>query len=153
MGTSSRCATHHAQVLLLCDQCGRGVSRATLIWNRDTHQNKIINNLSFIKNQVIETVDHFKYLGGTLDNQLTFDQLTFESVTFRKGTIKDSVIRKLKRRYFAPRLLLLLYQSMIQSIILYCFFGMLLDKNKVKLICITTIASKIIGLPKFDRIK
>ncbi len=36
VGMSSRCATHHAQVLLMCDQCGSGVSREMLIWNRDT---------------------------------------------------------------------------------------------------------------------
>ncbi len=36
VGMSSRCATHHAQVLLMCDQCGSGISRAMLIWNRDT---------------------------------------------------------------------------------------------------------------------
>ncbi len=40
VGMSSRCATHHAQVLLMCDQCGSSVSRAMLIWNRDTRHNR-----------------------------------------------------------------------------------------------------------------
>ncbi len=89
---------------------------------------------------MVETVDHFKYLGVTLDNQLTFDQHISDIHQ------RLSVIHKLKGLYVAPHLLLLLYQSMIQSIILYCsicFFGMLSVKNKAKLIRIT----KIIGLP------
>lgn len=59
--------------------------------------------------------------------------------------------RKLKGPYVAPpRLLLLLYKSMIQSILLYCsacFYDRLSVRNKAELTCITARAAKIIRLP------
>ncbi len=63
-------------------------------------------------NQVVETVDNFKHLEVTLDNQLTFDQHVSD---IQKMSLQRlSAIRKLKGLYVAPHLLLLLYQSMIQ---------------------------------------
>ncbi len=101
-----------------------------------------------INNQAVEITDSFKYLGVTLDNQLTFDQHT--SDIQKRSHQRLSAIRKLKGLYVAPHLLLLLYQSIIQSILMYCstcFFNMLSVKNKAKLTRITTTAHKIIGLP------
>ncbi|KAJ0008551.1 hypothetical protein NQD34_015966 [Periophthalmus magnuspinnatus] len=61
-----------------------------------------------------------------------------------------SVIIKLKGLYVSPHLLLLLYKSIIQPILLYCstcFYNMLTVKNRTKLIKVTHIPAKIIGLP------
>ena len=72
----------------------------------------------------MEQVSHFKYLGLTLDNKLTFDQ----HITY--------VIRKLHALSVAPHLLSLLYSSIIQPILLYCspcFYNMLSTSNRNKL--------------------
>lgn len=101
-----------------------------------------------INTQTVETVDTFKYLGITMDNKLTFDQHTTDIQ--KRSQQRLSAIRKLKGLYVAPHFLLLLYQSIIQPILLYCstcFFTMLSVTNRAKLTRITNTAAKIIGLP------
>ena len=103
---------------------------------------------TLINNDTVETVDSFKYLGLTLDNKLTFDQHTTDIQ--KRSHQRLYAIRKLKGLYVAPHLLLLLYQSIVQPILLYCsicFFNMLTVKNRVKLTRVTNIAAKLIGLP------
>ena len=103
---------------------------------------------TIINTQTVETVDTFKYLGITLDNKLSFDQHTTDIQ--KRSQQRLSAIRKLKGLYVAPHLLLLLYQSIVQPILLYCstcFFTMLSVTNQVKLTRITNTAAKIIGLP------
>lgn len=59
------------------------------------------------------------------------------------------VIRKLRSLSVTPHLLLLLYKSIMQPILLYClpcFFNLLTLVTKTKLFSITHIASKIISL-------
>ena len=88
---------------------------------------------TIINTQTVETVDTFKYLGITLDNKLTFDQHTTDIQ--KRSQQRLSAIRKLKGLYVAPHLLLLLYQSIVQSILLYCstcFYTMLSVTNRVK---------------------
>ena len=83
-----------------------------------------------------------------MDNKLTFDQHTTDIQ--KRSQQRLSAIRKLKGLYVAPHLLLLLYQSIIQPILLYCstcFFTMLSVTNRAKLTRITNTAAKIIGLP------
>ena len=83
-----------------------------------------------------------------MDNKLPFDQHTTDIQKISQQRL--SAIRKLKGLYVAPHLLLLLYQSIIQPILLYCstcFFTMLSVTNRAKLTCITNTAAKIIGLP------
>lgn len=70
-------------------------------------------------------------------------------ITYR-GHQRLSAIRKLKGLHVAPHLLLLLYKSIIQPILLYCstcFFNIITVKNRSKLTSISRKASKIIGLP------
>ncbi len=60
-----------------------------------------------------------------------------------------AVIHKLKGLNFAPRLLLLYYQSIILPILLYCssyFYNMLSVKNRTKHTKVSNIAAKVIGL-------
>ncbi len=100
-----------------------------------------------IHNQTVEIVTSFKYLGVTLDNTLTFDQHIMDIQKISHQRL--SVIHKLKGLNVAPRLLLLLYQSIILPILLYCsscFYNMLSVKNRSKLTKVSNIAAKVIGL-------
>ncbi len=93
-------------------------------------------------------MDTFKYLGITLDNKLTFNQHITDIQ--KRSQQRLSAIHKPKGLYVAPHLLLLLYQSIIQPILLYCstcFFNILSVTNQAKLTRITNTAAKIIGLP------
>ncbi len=100
-----------------------------------------------IHNQTVEIVNSFKYLGVTLDNTLTFDQHIMDIQ--KRSHQRLSVIHKLKGLNVAPWLLLLLYQSIILPILLYCsscFYNMLSVKNRSKLTKVSNIAAKVIGL-------
>ncbi len=93
-------------------------------------------------------VDSFKYLGLALDNNPSFEQHT--KYIKKRTHQRLSAIRKLKGLYVALHLLLLLYQSIVQPIMLYCstcFVNMLSVTNWVKLTCITNTVAKTIDLP------
>ncbi len=101
-----------------------------------------------IDNQPVEIVDSFKYLGITLDNKLNFNQHTSDIT--KRCQQRTHIIRKLRALSIKPPLLLLLYRSIIESILLYCatgYFTMLPLNNKNKLLRVTHTCSKIIGLP------
>ncbi len=127
--------------------------RITLNLNISKTKDLIVSPLSpqhpiVIHNQTVEKADRFKYLGVALDNTLTFDQ-HITDIQKRRSHQRLSVIHKLKGLNIAPRLSLLLYQSVIQpSILLYstCFFNMLSDKKRTKLTKVCNIAAEVIGL-------
>ena len=101
-----------------------------------------------INSQPVELVDSFKYLGITLDNKLNFDHHTTD--THKRCQQRLYPIRKLRSLSVKPHLLLLLYRSIIESILLYCatcYFTMFPLTNRNKLLQITKTSSKIIGLP------
>ncbi|XDV33380.1 hypothetical protein PO909_003804 [Leuciscus waleckii] len=101
-----------------------------------------------IHGNIIEQVEKFKYLGLTLDNKLTFDYHIKD--IHKRSQQRLHILRKLSSLYIAPHLLLLLYTSIIQPILLYCstsVYTMLSVTNKNKLNKITHIASKIIHSP------
>ena len=91
---------------------------------------------------MVEQVDSFKYLGLTLDKKLRFDQhITSIQSRFQQ---RLHVIRKLRSLSVAPHLLLLLYQSIIQPVLLYCsacFYTIYCSIARAKP------SFKIIGLP------
>ena len=107
----------------------------------------VLNPL-LIHSKTVEQVDSFTYLGLTLDNKFRFDQhITSIHKRFQQ---RLHVIRKLRSLSVAPHLLLLLYKSIIQPVLLYCsacYFTILSMPNRNKLYSITRIASKIIRLP------
>ncbi len=61
-----------------------------------------------------------------------------------------TVLHKLKQLSVQPHLLLLLYLSIIEPVLMYgaiCFFHMLTLVNRNKLLKIPNLASRIIGIP------
>lgn len=106
-----------------------------------------LNHIS-IHGQSVEQVSTFKYLGLTIDNKLNFNE--HATITQKRAQQRLYIIRKLKSLSVAPHLLLLLYKSIIQPLLLYCspcFFNILTVTSKNKLIKISNLASKIIHLP------
>ena len=91
-----------------------------------------------INSEPVEIVESIKYLGLTLDNKLNFDKHTTD--IHKRCQQRLSAIRKLKALSVAPQLLLLLYKSIVQPVILYCstcFYNMLTTSNKNTLTRIT----------------
>lgn len=76
-----------------------------------------LQQLILINNKAFEMVDNFKYLGLTQDNKVSFDQQTKDIQKRRHRRL--SAIRKFKGLYVAPYFLLLLYQRIVQPILLY----------------------------------
>lgn len=110
--------------------------------NTNSTAHNVTPNSTCINNVAVEWVECFRY------NKLKFDQHTTH--TFKRCQQRLSAIRKLKSLLVAPHLLLLLYKSIIQPILLYCsicYFNILTVTNKNKFTRITKNASKIIGLP------
>ncbi|KAK0146583.1 hypothetical protein N1851_014087 [Merluccius polli] len=82
---------------------------------------------------------------------------TVETTSIKKGNQRFPAVRKLKGLHVAPHLLLLLYTSIVQPILLYCstcFFIILTVKKHNRLTQITNTATKIIGLhtPKLQEL-
>ena len=97
----------------------------------------------------MEQVDNFKYLGVILDNKLTFsDHVT---ATQRKSQQRLHVLRRLRAFNLDSKLLrLLLYRSIIESVLTYCsicYYPLLSVVNRNKLLKVSNTAAKIIGLP------
>jgi len=116
--------------------------------NGNSTAQNVTLNYTCINNVAVERVECFRYLGLTLDSELKFDHHTMD--TFKRCQQRLSIIRKLKSLSVAPHLLMLLYKSIIQPVLLYCsicYFDILTVTNKNKLTRITKNASKIIGLP------
>ena len=124
--------------------------------NDDKTKEKVIHtakapptfNRTFIRGQPVELVNSFKYLGLTIDNKLNFNKHVI--TTHKRAHHRLYVIRKLKSLSVAPHLLLLLYKSIIQPILMYrspCFFTLLTVTSENRLLKIRHIASKITNLP------
>ena len=100
-----------------------------------------------INGEIVERVEHFKYLGIILDQNLDFNQHTLG--VYKRCQQRLTAIRKLRHLSVQPRLLLLLYRSIIEPVLTYgaiCFFHMLTVINRNKFLKITHLASKIIGI-------
>ncbi|ROL46907.1 hypothetical protein DPX16_20559 [Anabarilius grahami] len=72
---------------------------------------------------------------------------------YKRSQQRLHILRKLHALSVTPHLLLLLYISIIQPILLYCspcYFNMLSITNRNKLIKVTRTASKMISLPTTD---
>ena len=92
-------------------------------------------------------IGFIEYLGVTLDNKMTFGPHV--QGVYKKCQQRLYLLRKLRSFHVDPKLLLMLFGSIIESVLTYCsicFFLLSVSiKNMVLRICKT--ASKIIGLP------
>ena len=96
----------------------------------------------------VEQVDSFKYIGVILDDKLSFTEHV--TAVKKKSQQRLHVLRKLRAFYVDPLLLLRLYRSIIEPLLTYCsicYYPALSVKNRNRLLKISHVYAKIIGLP------
>ena len=99
-----------------------------------------------IKDEIVEQVDTFKYLGTILDSKLSFKEHVH--LTVKKANQRMHFIRKLKHFDVSTHILESVYRALVESILAFnivTWYGNLNMKDKTKLNRIVKIASKIIG--------
>ena len=101
-----------------------------------------------LNNHAVEIVDNFKYLGLTLDDRLSFKSHVV--ATQKKCQQRLYILRRLASFNLQPKLLLNLYRSIIEPVLTYCnviFWPSISETEKKKLLKVTKIAAKLVGLP------
>ena len=101
-----------------------------------------------INGEPVEQVDSFKYLAVILDEKLSFTEHV--TAVQKKSQQRLHVLRKLRAFYVDPLLLLRLYRSTIDPLLTYCSicnYPALSVKNRNRLVKISHVNAKIIGLP------
>ena len=114
----------------------------------DFRRNRTVNSPIVINGELVEQVDSFKYLGVILDEKLSFTKHV--TAVQKKSQQRLHVLRKLRAFYVDPLLLLHLYRSIIEPLITYCsicYYPALSVKNHNRLLKISHVSAKIIGLP------
>ena len=114
----------------------------------DFCRNRTVISPIVINGEPVEQVDSFKYLGVILDEKLSFTEHV--TAVQKKSQQRLHVLRKLRAFYVDPLLLLRLYRSIIEPLLTYCsicYYPALSVKNRNRLLKISHISAKIIGLP------
>jgi len=99
-----------------------------------------------IKNEAVEQVDNFKYLGTILDKNLSFSAHV-DSVC-KKANQRVYLLRKLKSFDVSAPILETVYRSLIESILTFniiTWFGNLSVKDRARLSRVVKLAGRIIG--------
>ena len=71
-----------------------------------------------IGGEALKVTDTFKYLGVTIDNQMMFGPHV--QGLYKKFQQRLYLLRKLRSFHVDPKLLLLLYRNIIESVLTYC---------------------------------
>ena len=99
-----------------------------------------------IRNQDVEIVTSFKYLGTILDKDLSFTENV--DFVYKKTQQRLYLLRKLKSFGIKTSILESVYRSLIESVLTFnivTWHGNLSVKNRAKLARIVNLASKVIG--------
>ena len=99
-----------------------------------------------MKNEAVEQVDNFKYLGTILDKNLSFSAHV-DSVC-KKANQRVYLLRKLKSFDVSAPILETVYRSLIESILTFniiTWFGNLSVKDRARLSRVVKLAGRIIG--------
>ena len=101
-----------------------------------------------IKNEPVEIVSTYKYLGITVDDQLNWQ--AHSALTFKKMNQRLFLLRKLRSFNIDTKILSLFYKSCIESVLLFCLMsygGNCNAKDKNKFDSLIRKACKISGNP------
>ena len=114
----------------------------------DFRRNWTVISPIVVNGEHVEQVDSFKYLGVMLDGKLSFTEHV--TAVQKKSQQRLHVLRKLRAFYVDPLLFLRLYRSIIEPLLTYCsicYYPALSVKNRNRLLKISHVSAKIIGLP------
>ncbi|KAK2172032.1 hypothetical protein NP493_998g00013 [Ridgeia piscesae] len=114
----------------------------------DFRRNRTVISPIVINGEPVEQVGSFKYLGVILDENFSFTEHV--TAVQKKSQQRLHVLRKLRAFYVNPLLLLRLYRSIIEPLLTYCsicYYPALSVKNRNRLLRISHVSAKIIGLP------
>ena len=114
----------------------------------DFRRSRTVISPIVINGERVEQVDSFKYLGVVLDTKLTFTEHV--TAVQKKSQQRLHVLWKLRAFSVDPKLRLCLYRSIIEPLKIYCstfYYPALSVNNRTKLLKISHVAAKIIGLP------
>ena len=110
--------------------------------------NRTVISPIVINGEPVEQVDSFNYIGVMLDGNLSFtDHVT---AVQKMSQQRLHVLRMLRGFYVDPLLPLRLYRSIIEPLINYCsicYYSALSLKNRNRLLKMSHVSAKIIGLP------
>lgn len=99
-----------------------------------------------IKNEAIEMVDEYKYLGTIIDSKLNWKSNT--EAVYKKTQQRLHFLRRLRHFHVDVSIMTLFYKTFIQSVITFnflCWYGSLSVQSKNKLTKSVQMAGKIIG--------
>ena len=114
----------------------------------DFRRNRTVISPIVINGEPVEQVDSFKYLGVILDEKLSFTEHV--TAVQKKSQQRLHVLRKLRAFYVDPLHLLRLYRSITEPLLTYCsicYYPALSVKNRNRLLKISHVSAKTIGLP------
>ncbi|KAK2138610.1 hypothetical protein NP493_7454g00000 [Ridgeia piscesae] len=114
----------------------------------DFRRNRTVISPMVINDEPVEQRDSFKYLGVMLDEIFSFTEHV--TTVQKKSQQRLHVLRKLRASYVDRVLLLRLYRSVIEPLLTYCsicYYPALSVKNRNRLLKISHVSAKIIGLP------
>jgi hypothetical protein len=110
----------------------------------DFRANEITHSSLVIKNEPVEAVKEYKYLGTIIDHKLTFNQ-NVDSV-YKKANSRLYFVRQLSRLEIDSKILELFYTSIVQSVISFsiiCWYGNSSAESKCKISRIIRSCSKL----------
>lgn len=113
-------------------------------FRRNVHMHKV----TYIKDQIVESVQSYKYLGTIIDSKLSFGA-NCEAVC-RKGHKRLFFLRKLCKFHIDKTLLIMFYNVYIKSVLSFClvsWYGNLSLKYRNSIDQIAKWASRLIGEP------
>ena len=99
-----------------------------------------------INGEPVEIVDHYKYLGTLIDNQL--DWSPNADMVCKKGNQRLFFLRKLRQFHVSPQILRLFYQSTIQSVLSFnqlCYHSSAKTTDMDRLERVVSKAASIVG--------
>ena len=113
----------------------------------DFRRNQIDLKRTTIKEQEVDVVESYKYLGCVIDNKLKFN-VNVETIC-KRGQQRLYCLRRLSKFKVDRSLMILFYKSYIESVLTFtmlCWYGILGVKAETALVKIVNTSSKILGV-------
>lgn len=120
--TNNDDSTYQEEVKKFCDWCDNNFLNLNVKKTKemvvDFRKDKGVSQPLKIKDEIVETVDTYKYLGNVIDNQLKGSDNV--AMIVKKANVKLYFLRKLKALKVSKSILTMFYKSIVQSNLSFC---------------------------------